>query len=59
MSPGPGHYEGNVNVVKDKIVSYDMGKSPSKKTFMEDKGRELSPGPGYYESDHKKIGVNS
>jgi hypothetical protein len=36
-----------------------MGKSSPKKTFMEEHDRNQSPGPGYYESEHKKIGINS
>jgi hypothetical protein len=40
-NPGPGHYDGNQAVVKDKVISYDMGKSPSKRNFMESKERDL------------------
>ena len=34
-SPGPGYYQENHDAVKDKVISYDMGKSGAKKTFIE------------------------
>ena len=34
-SPGPGYYEAKHDAVKDKVVSYDMGRSSSKKTFAQ------------------------
>lgn len=45
-SPGPGQYQENPNVVKDRVITYDMGRSSPKKTFMENSDRLGSPGPG-------------
>lgn len=32
-NPGPGSYENNVNPIKDKVISHDMGKSPGKHNY--------------------------
>ena len=47
-SPGPGHYEQNLNPVKDKSVSHVMSKDKRLKYAEDDK-----PGPGMYESPTK------
>jgi hypothetical protein len=52
-NPGPGYYENDNSPVKDRVVSYDMGKSGNKKSYNEPNSREQSPGPGYYDSNHK------
>lgn len=47
-SPGPGHYEQNIQAVKDKSVSHGMAKDKRLKYFNDDQ-----PGPGMYDSPTK------
>ena len=53
-SPGPGNYEGNYSVIKDRIPTYDFGKCPNKKSFI---SKELidKPGPGSYDYNSKGV----
>lgn len=47
-SPGPGNYEANYSVIKDRMPVYDFGKSPNKKSFISKEVIE-KPGPGNYD----------
>ena len=58
-SPGPGYYEAKHEAVKDRVVSYDMGKASKKETFTQFKDSSMSPGPGHYDADYKNIGKDS
>ena len=48
-SPGPGYYQANHDAVKDKVVTYDMGKASSKGVFNQSNDKDGSPGPGHYD----------
>jgi len=51
-SPGPGHYNEEFNVVKDKVVSHKM--SPSKRGNIVSQEASSSPAPGSYTVDVPK-----
>jgi hypothetical protein len=55
--PGPGNYEANVNVVKDRVTTYKMSSS-SKRTDIVSRERISSPGPGQYDSPSRNTGPN-
>jgi hypothetical protein len=43
--PGPGNYEANANIVKDRVTTYKMSSS-SKRADIVSRERISSPGPG-------------
>ena len=51
-TPGPGNYECNTNAVKDKTVSYSMGKQGGRRS-AHSKSFSDAPGPGNYDSPTK------
>ena len=46
-SPGPGHYSPSHDVIKDKVVSYNMSSKSHRAELVSKTAREM-PGPGNY-----------
>lgn len=57
QSPGPAEYSPTDTFSKERVRTYEMGKS--KRTDIVSKEHMTSPGPGNYDSPHKKIGSDS
>jgi hypothetical protein len=55
-SPGPGAYDSEASVIKDRVVSYKMGQS--KRSDVVSSERRDQPGPGQYDHAHKTIKEN-
>lgn len=55
--PGPGNYEGNLEVVKDKVISYNMGSGQNRSMLVSKEASNL-PGPGHYDSPTRQSGPN-
>lgn len=47
--PGPGSYEGDLNVIKSNFPKYSIGKQSKVDPMITRKQKEMMPGPGVYD----------
>ena len=51
-SPGPGMYDPSDSVIKDRVVTHSISKSPARGDNLLSKSQRELPGPGTYEASH-------
>jgi hypothetical protein len=54
--PGPGNYNADPSITKDKSIAYKLPSSPQRSDFVSKEQRDL-PGPGNYDK-HDEFGKN-
>jgi hypothetical protein len=56
-NPGPGNYNIDLSIIKDKVPAYKMSNSPGRSELVS-KEQSFLPGPGNYE-EHDEFGKNT